>query len=83
MHMHITFDSKDRIAGYPVLQQHPVPGAGRFVMIDRGTRYRQRWVVAWHPQDARGWADPVFHESYDAAIETLVGRATAARAYRS
>lgn len=75
---HVTFDSGDRIAGYPVLHQQPCHD-GRVVVCDRGEQYRQRYVVAWQPVAYRGWCDAVLVERLDVAVEVFCVRAKASR----
>lgn len=77
----VVIDSTDRIAGYPVLRQHPCRD-GRFVVCDRGEQYRQRYVVGWQPLAYRGWCDPVLVERLDVAVEVFCVRAKAARVSR-
>jgi hypothetical protein len=77
MPAHVTIDSGDRIAGYPVLHQQPCHD-GRVVVCVRGEQYVQRYVVAWQPVAYRGWCDPVFVERLDVAVEVFYTRAKAA-----
>jgi len=75
---HVTIDSSDRIAGYPVLHQQPCRD-GRVVVCDRGGQYRQRYVVAWQPVAYRGWCDPVLVDRLDVAVEVFCVRSKTAR----
>jgi hypothetical protein len=75
--MPAVIDSADRIAGYPILQQHPVDGEGRVVLVDRGEQYRHRYVVGWQPAYARGWHDGVLLDRFDVALEVFCVRSRA------
>ena len=77
----VVIDSGDRIAGYPVLHQHPLPD-GRVVVIDRGGQYRNRYVVAWQSPYDRGWCDATLFDRLDVAVEVFCLRAKGARGSR-
>lgn len=77
----VVIDSGDRIAGYPVIHQHPLPD-GRVVVVDRGAQYVQRYVVAWHRHNDRGWCDATLFDRLDVAVEVFCLRAKGARKAR-
>lgn len=63
-------DSAERIKGYPVLQWREAPPTmerGRFILVDRGERYHNRFVVAWQPAYAPGWTQPTYHPTLEEA----------------
>lgn len=79
----------DTIHGYLILDSIVIPKrdnskAGRFVLVDRGERYRERYVVAWQgcEIDDNGcrqydseWAHGYYTESYKDASDHLLRKA--------
>lgn len=78
---HVSLDDGDRIAGYRVVKASEAED-GRVVLVDRGPQYVMRYVVAYHPKNARGWVDGVLHDDLDAALDTFAVRANHYSAHR-
>lgn len=73
----LTVDSAERIKGYSVLQCRQTPPTmdkGRFVLVDRGERYRNRYVVAYQPVYAEGWLQATYHQTLEEGLEVFFTR---------
>ena len=81
---------QETIHGYPIQHQiqtakAPMSRAGRFVLVDRGPDYQQRWVVGWQGMEEAGWDREWSHGHYfetrASAWEDLISRAARERAW--
>jgi len=69
--MTVSLEDGDRIAGYRVVRSHDAHDAeGRVVLVER-PQYVMRWIVAFHPRDARGWVAGVLHADWVDALATF------------
>lgn len=67
-------DSSEQIKGYPLLEWRlapPTMDRGRFVLVDRGSRYHNRYLVAWQPEHAEGWQQPTLYRTLPEAREAF------------
>jgi hypothetical protein len=66
----------DTISGFPIIasavtKARGVEVGGHIVVVDRGSEYEERFVVAWVPWGGKSWIESAYCEALSEAIEVF------------
>lgn len=63
----------DTINGFPIIATWATPArgcerAGRIIVVERGTEYEERYVVAWQAEGKGAWIESSYHVTLTEAL---------------